>query len=932
MTLDAADDLNQFRNDLWYARYGDPRFGYEDFTPFPSLIARADAIGDPYWKFYARLEAVASAQWSGRLTDVLTLSAWLLREIDTKGPALELDSDDIATLHIRLTGLVEQIDELPQMSVEQIHALTDDWARRATADGHEAASVVRLAQARIAMYQGDPDRAVEMLADAQYLAAPENTCEAGSRAEIAELYARMGRDEMAIALIEADLVDDGDRCNFFPAETYAPLILPYARQGRRDDVIRAARAIDEVYGRLPHPPATVADAIVGLLLVDELAAAHELAVRRIDDLVNPYSPMEELRKAAALAATFASVAAVDPDTTVPQRLSLSEPPQMRPVAELADDLAGRARAVAARFDARNHSTVVSEQTEEVLAIRATGHPAADVVPVSRRDARGLLSGMFAFRNSSMRRAEECARRLRDRLDELDPADAVRAENHFAWEERGNPETAITALHAAADRAVAVGRPHWAVQSRLLADALAIDSGSAPRDALDDFGGPDPSWEPQRQANIWNVAAMVYANHGDADRAMDAVDRALNVLGDPDVAKALADDDDSPASDAWMMRSGLLRARANLRNAAGQDAGADSDAAVVAARRALATAVTPDQRLEAGTDLVEVLRSATAGQQQTDLQGALPLLDEALEHSRYVQRAEVLMYRFQIRTAVGDLDGAIDDAEHARAVLTVEGLAHPADTVAVDLAGTMLDRGDDPRSVLDIALPATERLLSHDDLDSADRGRRVIATAQARAGLHTDAVATISAVIDALADDTPAAIRASMLRFRADENNLADLDDAAGADYTAAAALFEEAEEPLDAVDALRGAGAAAFYTGDHATAEARLAQAGHLLATLPEDVDTVALRVRVDLVIADVRKFSDPEGARILLDGAKDIARANDWVPVLVTAARIGARLEHELGNTAQALAHLDDALVHAPDDENLLGFREYIVESQNGE
>ena len=929
---DHNTDLEDLKRDLWYARYGDPRFGHEDFTPFPSLIARADAIGDPYWMFQTRLEAASAGMWSARLTDVLTLVVWLLRDLDAKGPALQLEEYDLRQLHVTLVDLIQSVADLPQLSFAQIRSLLDNWARRAQADGFYSPTVVATVSAQLAYLAGDGDRATALLEDAGELDAPVGTCDSGVRAVVASIYSALGRDQEVIDLVEGDLVDNGERCGFFPAETYHPLLLPYARQGRRDDVRQAVRAVDSIYGALPSERGRAADAVTALLLIDDLAAAHELVVRHLDDLSHAFTPMVELQQSAAFAATLFSLAAVDPDILIPQRTSQAEPVRMRPVAQLADELADRARELAAQFDARNRSTVISEHFEHVVALRAAGYPAADVTPVSRRDAAGLLSGMFAFQQTSMRRAKECADLLRPRISELSEVDAARAEQSLSWELRTeDPEAAVTALQAAANRAAEVGRPHWAMQSRLLADALSVGLGHKDPVVLEDFAGPDPSWAPERQANVWNVYAMVCGASDEA--ALAALDRGLALLSDPDSAVAAGEPSasgagSSPAADAWMLASTMHRARANVRAQQGMGFEIDADASVAAARLALAAAQRADQRMEAQAALVDALRLAAADQQQRDLAGALPLLDEAETQARYVQRAEVLMHRHEVRMALGDLPGAITDAEHARAVLTVEGLDHPADGVALDVAGAMLDRGDDPRDVLDIAAPATDRLLARGDEVSADRGRRVMASAQARAGLHAEAVNSITTVIEALPPETDAGDRARLVRFRADENNAADFDAAAGTDYLSAAALFAENGELLEAVDAQRNAGLASFYTGDIPAAEQRLARAGQMLAALPEDSDAAVSRVQVDLAIAEVRRESDVDGARVLVNAAGQTARANGWIPLVVVACRIAARIEHEQGNTELALAHMDEAISHAPDDENLCGMRAYIAES----
>ncbi|MGW0035330.1 hypothetical protein [Gordonia sp. NPDC003376] len=917
------DELERLRRDLWEARYGHAGLGQHDFTPYPSLIARADALGDRRVMFTARLDAAMSVSSWGPSVDQLTLVAWMLADLDTRGAELGLRENEMYEVFVMLADVVMTAVDLPAMGFDQIRALVADWTSRATVAGYPTSAVEAYVEAEIALHQGDPGRAVDIMEPIVGTPPPPGWCADWLEAGLTRLYAEAGRDGDAISLGEGGLVDTGNRCGFFPAEPSYPLIGPYVRAGRRDDVIAAVHAVDRVW-REPSMMGRAAESLIGLLQVDELSTAHQLVLRHLDRIDEAFSPMTELQQATAIGAVFASVASVDPDTVVAQRVSPSQPARVRPVGELADEFAARARDLAQRFDIRNQNTVVSDRTEWLLAVRGGGGQEAEVVPVTRRDAAGLLSGMFAFRAVSDRRAEECADLLRDKVSELSEVERGRADQALAWDRRRtDPDLAVVELRAAADRASAIGRPHWAMQSRLLADALEVDltaGFSAPSADL----VPDPGWEPERQANIWNIRAMLISG-ADPSAATATLDRGLAVLAHPDAAVRLREGVGSPVADSWMLKATMHRARANLRGAQDLEFADDADAAVSAARRAVASATGPDQRMEARAELVEALRLASADQQQRDPAGLEPLLDEALIHSRYVQRAEVLMHRYEIRLAAGDLDGAVDDAEHARAVLTVEGLAHTADSVALDLAGVMVERGDDPQSVIGIVGPVTDRMTALGDDYHADRGRRVMATAQSRAGLHAEAATTVTSVLETLPPDAPEDDRARLLRFRADERDAVDDAVTAIGDYLAAADVFEGIGAPVDAVDALRRAAMASHTLRDVSSAEDHLARAGRLLAALPDGPDTVYTRAQVDIAAAEVRAVADPDGARVLLAAALEAARHNGWIPLVVAACASAAWVEYSQDDRQAAHARIAEGLSYAPDDSTLLDMRAFI-------
>ncbi|WLP88858.1 hypothetical protein [Gordonia sp. NB41Y] len=919
------DELERLQRDLWEARHGHGGPGEHDFTPYPSLIARADALGDRRTMFTARLDAaMAAASW-GPSVDQLTLVAWMLADLDARGPELRLHEYEMFEVYVNLADVVMNAIELPAMGFDQIRALVADWTVRATAGGYDPSAVEAYVEAEIALHQGDPGRAVEIMEPMLGTPPPPGFCDDWIEACLTRYYAEAGRDHDAVSLGEGGLADNGNRCGFFPAEPSYPLVGPYARAGRRDDVVTAVRAVDRVW-RHPAMIGRAAESLIGLLHVDELATAHQLVLRHLDRIDEAFSPMTELQQATAIGAVFASVAAIDPDSVVAQRISPSQPARVRPVGELADEFATRARELAQRFDIRNRTTAISDRTERLLAVRGGGYPESEVVPVARRDAAGLLSGMFVFRPVSERRAEQCAELLRDKLSDLTELERVRAEQALAWDRRRtDPDLSVAELRTAAERASAIGRPHWAMQSRLLADALEVDlSAGSSLPAADAV--PDPGWEPERQANIWNIRAMLISGT-DTSAAIATLDRGLAVLADPDAAVRLREGAGSPVADSWMLKATMHRARANLRGSQDLEFADDADAAVSAARRAVASATGSDQRMEARAELVEALRLASADQQQRDPAGVEPLLDEALTHSRYVQRAEVLMHRYEIRLAAGDLGGAVDDAEHARAVLTVEGLAHTADSVALDLAGVMVERGDDAQSVIDIVGPVTDRMTALGDDYHADRGRRVMATAQSRAGLHAEAAMTVTAVLETLPPDSPEDDRARLLRFRADERDAVDDAPAAIVDYLAAADVFEAIGAVVDAVDALRRAAMASHTLHDVAVAEAHLARAGRLLAVLPDGPETVYTRAQVDIAAADLRAAEDPDGARVLLAAALEAARHNGWIPLVVAACASAAWVEYQQDDRQAADARIAEGLSYAPDDSTLLDMRTFIGE-----
>jgi len=892
MTATEAD-LDAFRSDLWQARYGDPRFGHEDFTPFPALIARADELGDPYWSYIARLEAAYAGIWAGKAVDVLTLVAWLLRERDRRGPELDLEDWQLYQLNTTVADLLESIADLPELSLEQAEALVVDWERRTA--GTEFGTRVMPAQVRaaIAVHRGDESAAHTLLDALDDFTPPAGTCEEGARGGVAAAYSRLGDHARALELSEPDLIDNGDRCGFFPAETQASLIAAWAAQGRRDEVIAAAASIARIYGPFPVL-SKITDAIVALLRVDAFTQAHQLAVTELGRLDRAFTPLAEAEQAAALAAVFASAADADPDAVVLRREHPGAPAQLAGARELADDLADRARSIAGRFDVRNASSAVSRRIEEILALRAAAAPASGVKPVARRSAEELLAGMSAFALTSPRRSEACADALAGRVDELSGRHRLRAEMMLATRRQAeDPLGVIAQLRDAAERAEPISGS-LAGQARLMADRLAVEYADLDPEAISGLPASDPSWPALSAAGYCRNLALISAELdpqraaeavADGMAALDAADRGERPYADAD----RAGEAESVPADTASARVELLMRRAALTDLAGGDDRPHVDAALTFGRRAVELASTADQRLSAQADLVWVLGVAAQMQAGADPQAAIRLLDEAVEHARFAQRAHVLRLRGELRGSVGDLDGAFDDNEQAIAVLTVEGLDAEADAAVLDQVIVRLERDDEPRAIIETVRPVIDRVTERGDEMGALHAVGLLGRAQVAAGLSEDAVGSFGRVLDAASGEEHPGYIGQIYQLRAgEEMDLRRYADAY-ADLQAAIACFEQIDGLYEIGAALRMAAVSAHFAGDDPAAQDALTRAESVYDRLSADRPVDFERARLDFARADIVRRDDADRAEVILDSVIERAQTAQWLPLAVNALYLSA-------------------------------------------
>ena len=150
----------------------------------------------------------------------------------------------------------------------------------------------------------------------------------------------------------------------------------------------------------------------------------------------------------------------------------------RSLPQVDPELAEIAREDARAFDTRNANTVVSDQIEEFLALRAVVDPAERLKAIADRSAEEQLSGLTVFGPVSERRADACAAALTDRLDELSDRSRVRARIVLASMLRAtDPVAAVRELR---DEAAAArdSYPAMAAQAELMADMTAVAVGTA----------------------------------------------------------------------------------------------------------------------------------------------------------------------------------------------------------------------------------------------------------------------------------------------------------------------------------------------------------------------------------------------------------------------------------------------------------------------
>lgn len=192
-------------------------------------VREADTSTDLEAGFYARLELITAATFSGAKEKAMVAFSWCLGQVDANPEVF--DEEDLMWQY---KWVVEELVAYPQISRQQIGDMLEDMQRRYTRLGISLRPVHYLRWTN-GMRMGDLDLA---MAEAEkWYAAPRDhfaDCTACERNKHAELAIRLGKNEEALELARAILAGKL-KCESIPHSTYALVLKPLMRLGRIDE-------------------------------------------------------------------------------------------------------------------------------------------------------------------------------------------------------------------------------------------------------------------------------------------------------------------------------------------------------------------------------------------------------------------------------------------------------------------------------------------------------------------------------------------------------------------------------------------------------------------------------------------------------------------------------------------------------------------------
>jgi cellulose synthase operon protein C len=803
-----TDDLVERLQRAESAPYGKARSALLE-----DVVRRADAAGNQELGFYARLGLVTAYVMGGEARKSLVPFARCVADWDAEP---ERYSDHTHTFLWTFKYAPSTLSQFPEVPLAQTYGVLDDMERRWRTGGHSMHAVHQY-RWMVADHIGDRETAAEQYR--LWSTAPRDSlsdCVGCDPTSKVQHLIGTGRPADAVALA-VGVLDGTLTCAEQPQQMLTELLPAYVAEGMYSEAVDAHRRAYRALRNLPGELNAYASHVVFCARTGNETRAVELVERHLGELDDPPSALAEMNFAAA-----ASLALSRVDLMI--RRAKGEDV---PAGQLAEELAGRALGLAARFDDRNGTSHQGDLVRAVL----TAEPWVEYLPLSETARRAQARALA-------RAVEPAVPVVVD-----GPGDDVSSPPPVGREWLDKAEEAWQSYRR--DESVAA----WEAFEREVAEA---DRTPLDRARLLDLKGLSSYEDPEAALDAWREALTIYSELGEEARLLRdraRISRLLGYLGQIEEALATGE-----APMRWLIVNDEPRRRAGWQDSLATmyaQAGRFEEAIVeLAAARQL-----PE------TDGDQLANSAIL---QSNLLTQLDRLDEAedaatagLAISEDLPRSLAYRQRGRIRTMLDRPAEAVDDLEEAIAVAVGQpgGELHIA-FCQVDLARAYLLSG----RALEAAETAEEASPSFEG-DPEFAG----ALAEAR-GVLIDAYRALGELDTALAhvrlqltDASDDAHPHWLGLLRQDEGMLLerlDRDQEAVDALLAAAEYFESAERPIEFVQALRLAGQSARYCGDFDLVRQLLDRCQPALDALPSADETVLFQqagIHWDLALVELQ-------------------------------------------------------------------------------
>ncbi|MBE1496514.1 tetratricopeptide (TPR) repeat protein [Amycolatopsis lexingtonensis] len=854
-------------------------------------LREADALGSPELRFGARIFLTSAYQQGGEPAKAFVPFAWCLAVHD-RG---EADPRWTHDLHWYFKFMAGSMATFPEVPLDRTRAVLDDMERRYRAAGYTM-NPVHQYRAVLARHVGDRETAAEQYR--LWSAAPRGQMSDCVGCEPSDKVAHLswlGRYAEAAEVAEPVLGGQFS-CVEQPQHILTELLLPYVHIGRYDDAVQAYR---RAYRAMRHDPAqlqSIATHLAFCALTGNHARGLDLVERHLGWLDAPPTPYAEQEFAAAAALNLRLVAEGGHGDAPVRRAG-----GMTTVAALRDELADRALAIAARFDARNGT---AEQSDRVRAMLAA-EPLVEHLPLSGTAAPAPVPAPAQVYPDSPEEladlGEQEARLGRSpdavwaRFDEVcpEPSGALRARRLTAAADAEVPGDLEAASHGFAHAAGLFEEAGDAVGAEaargkgILFSALAGDRPDAPAELEASAARIAEIGEPAEHARALLRLAMLHFARQDLEATAEVLDRA----GDP--VRATPE-----LTGAWLERRALVLANQ------GDLPGAIELVASAAAR--YTEAGSPERT--ANARLLGVRFRAGLGDRQAAFAEATSI-DPGTSRST---RAQLQQVRGHLANDLGRPEDAATAFRAAVGDFAALGAEVDAAVTRVELAAASLDAGrpEDAAEAIEDAEAVLERASAGHELA---RGRYLLARACQELDREVQAVELFAASAGQFAEMGNEAAAGQATESRAEVLDGLDRDAEAAEGFAAAAERFKTAELPAEELRNRRRAALSWLWAGEPARAEEALVAADAVTGEGPQFEWERALAAYDGARL--LANLDRPAEALPRATAAAEALRAMEAEGPAVAADVLSGRLWRDLGKVTEAREVLTAALARLPEE-----------------
>ncbi|GIF24909.1 tetratricopeptide (TPR) repeat protein [Actinoplanes tereljensis] len=529
-------------------------YGSAQIALVEQVLRRVDEAGDPGLAFSARLFATTAYVYGGEPGKAFVPFSWCVADFD-RNPAPYHQRWQHNLLWL-FKAMVSALTSFPEVPLARTYAVLDDMERRYRESGHGMHAVYKHRYV-VAAHIGQTEEADAWFE--RWQSAPRDSlsdCVGCDPTDVAKYLSSRGRYADAVALAEPVLSGDLS-CTEQPQGILRELTVPYLLTGETQ---KAADAHRRAYRLERGNLADLRNIGSHLGFAARTGNEHrglEILQRHIDWLEKAPSPAAEMNFAADAAMLLRRLTeSGHGDLTVSRkdRADIT-------VAALATELAERATAVAAKFDARNGTGHQGELIAEKIKAQpyetdvslsptarsarpetSTPEPAPEVPAVA--DPAELLDlATEQFEQERVPALAATLAALDERFPELaDPLLAARRlamiGNLASW--RGD-DTFVETWADAADLFSAAGAEGEAIVLRArtaVARAQQGEPGQGPAIQAD-IDQQESTGGPRERANAWARLAVLHAVSGELPKAIEAITRCTTWAAESAIPRTIA---------------------------------------------------------------------------------------------------------------------------------------------------------------------------------------------------------------------------------------------------------------------------------------------------------------------------------------------------------------------------------------------------------